>query len=667
MTDFLLIEHDDTEVIEVVTAGAQGPQGNPGPTGPAGSAGPTGAQGPMGDVTPAALAAVEDAETAAAEAAASADEAQAAADYVAGASGSRDTKSVSSLLADNTFTYTIGLPGTVLVGDVIRTRQEGFSYFVADSAATDYHITTAGGIKLYCQPTPAGHFNFAQTGADKTGVADCWDKLDRLLKYNGVLYPATGWYRIGPAIYFPPGIYYISQTVELKHHTVRLFGDSGRNGTPATILKWPAGVTGIVVHRANTIPGGSESPNTTAADGTIIEHLSLISTVITGPGGTSKSSHGIYMRAAAMVNCCTINDWGGDGIHIAAAAGYGGASEGNANGWRVVDCFIVRTENGVFCDGPDVNAGSCIGLSTVYIRRWTVWDSSFLGNTWINCQSAAGGRETNAAGTILYSTAFTKYGGVHYQIHPSAAADAGITTTPGTNSSVWVPIGTNGYYPPDWTGTEPSGFYRSGGPYLTDNLNAGTVFVGCYTEGGQGQSFLLGPQVSLGGFMGGYGTFIGGSAGAIRVAKGSFSYASTTISGQSNNVTINESDGVFLTLEMKGGATPTGLPWRLKATGDGLYMDKGNSGTAQAFAIGGAAATYPYSMAMTRLVLGGGINSVAQLTRTATAAPATGNYVRGDIIFITLPSAAGKVGWVCTTGGTAGSTAVFKQFGAIDP
>lgn len=42
------------------------------------------------------------------------------------------------------------------------------------------------------------------------------------------------------------------------------------------------------------------------------------------------------------------------------------------------------------------------------------------------------------------------------------------------------------------------------------------------------------------------------------------------------------------------------------------------------------------------------------------AIPTAGDYVRGDIIVNSDPVAAGAFGWMCTTTGTAGSTAVFK-------
>ena len=43
------------------------------------------------------------------------------------------------------------------------------------------------------------------------------------------------------------------------------------------------------------------------------------------------------------------------------------------------------------------------------------------------------------------------------------------------------------------------------------------------------------------------------------------------------------------------------------------------------------------------------------------------NMTQGEVIvYRELPSAGGKVGYVCTTSGTLGGTAVFKAFGAID-
>lgn len=74
---------------------------------------------------------------------------------------------VAALLADTTLSYTAGQPTTVADGDYVRTRAEGFSYQVAASGATDQHVTTAGGVKLYSlQP------NVIAFGAAGDGVTD---------------------------------------------------------------------------------------------------------------------------------------------------------------------------------------------------------------------------------------------------------------------------------------------------------------------------------------------------------------------------------------------------------------------------------------------------------------------------------------------------------------
>jgi hypothetical protein len=41
---------------------------------------------------------------------------------------------------------------------------------------------------------------------------------------------------------------------------------------------------------------------------------------------------------------------------------------------------------------------------------------------------------------------------------------------------------------------------------------------------------------------------------------------------------------------------------------------------------------------------------------SGTAAPTSGNYPRGSIVWNTAPSAAGKVGWVCTAAGWIASS-----------
>lgn len=72
---------------------------------------------------------------------------------------------VVALLADTSLTYTAGQPSTVLAGDYVRTRAEGFAYQVATSSATDHHVATAGGVKLYILPNAEREIDWTATGA----------------------------------------------------------------------------------------------------------------------------------------------------------------------------------------------------------------------------------------------------------------------------------------------------------------------------------------------------------------------------------------------------------------------------------------------------------------------------------------------------------------------
>jgi hypothetical protein len=61
----------------------------------------------------------------------------------------RSVRDVTSLLADTSLTYNSGSINTVIAGDILQTRAENFSYQVAASGATNQHLTTAGGVKIY--------------------------------------------------------------------------------------------------------------------------------------------------------------------------------------------------------------------------------------------------------------------------------------------------------------------------------------------------------------------------------------------------------------------------------------------------------------------------------------------------------------------------------------
>ena len=77
--------------------------------------------------------------------------------------------------------------------------------------------------------------------------------------------------------------------------------------------------------------------------------------------------------------------------------------------------------------------------------------------------------------------------------------------------------------------------------------------------------------------------------------------------------------------------------------------------------------TTPYATAFAKGVWLGGVSQVDNLRNLSgtTGVPGSGEYAKGDVLLYRDPVVSGNLGWVCTTTGTAGSTAVFQPFGAI--
>ena len=112
--------------------------------------------------------------------------------------GARTFGTATEVLADVALTYTPGTALTVVAGQYVLTEAEGFSYKVAASAATDQHVTTAGGVKLYVQAGASG-YNVKAFGAVGNGVVN-----DTAAFQSAISAAATG-----SAIYVPGNADYI--------------------------------------------------------------------------------------------------------------------------------------------------------------------------------------------------------------------------------------------------------------------------------------------------------------------------------------------------------------------------------------------------------------------------------------------------------------------------
>lgn len=311
--------------------------------------------------------------------------------------------------------------------------------------------------------------------------------------------PNSGYGSGSPEIFIPSGNYYLGSTTLDVTHTLRLRGESTGGGGGATVLTWAAGTTGIRIQGYNTAGATSVvSPapsDITSGGGSIIEGLQLKGKF----AGVESEAHGIHLRANATIRDCGIYDFSGDGIHAAATAGGGAPNEGNDNCCRIDNVLVQNCRNGIFFDGADTNACTIYAANLLSNRQWGVWDSSFLGNTYIGCQADSNGAIPGVPPSIV------TYLGNRYCVVAGQESGASANPPSGTtaDNSWWYYMNAGGPSAGLNIAAWVSGAtYRAGGSYHTDDTgNASNLFAGCYHEGSQAFAQLVTPTLVLHGSM----------------------------------------------------------------------------------------------------------------------------------------------------------------------
>lgn len=482
------------------------------------------------------------------------------------------------------------------------------------------------------------------TAAQKDDVASGAGTLDVLPALNAAIasvtrqgtfvYPVTGIIELPRGVMFLNGTLTLSSGVHLVGHGA---GQQGSNW--ATQFKFPANTTGVVTLKANT------GPNQNGADASIIEGVYLL-----GGGGTDTTKHGIDMQARIKLRDVTVGKFAGNGVNIVADV----AQRKNANGWSMESVSALANGlHGVYVKGGDTNAGYAIGIDASNNNGWGILDESFLGNTYIGCHTDGNGRKS-----------MVHYGGNRYYCRDAALAGS---TTPGTDSAVWALIGAGGMqdpYYPDWVS---GGAYLVGGAYASTGINARNIFIGCYSESGsQPPSKIVSPSMVLGGLH---------SAGftpdstSTRIVDSVFTAmrSQATSSGGTLSLGVGSGGDAAALLALGDTSSDGNYPYRLKYStgkwllnwgnaGDLLYLYNRDATTANGFA-------RDMSAAQGGIGFPNGYYGPGMKYRSgAAAAPTTGTWLQGDIIYNTSPAASGFIGWVCVTGGTPGT---WKTFGAI--
>lgn len=363
------------------------------------------------------------------------------------------------------------------------------------AAAMDPTGASGAWVRKYSGPISVKWFGAMGDGATDDGAAF----IAALAYLKAIATNLIGYYKASPRLFVPMGHYYLGTTTIDLTHTLIIEGDgTGMAGTVnATKLRWAAGASGIRVQRYDTSGVSSvDNVNThTGGDGTILRGLHLVG----GYSGTEGEFHGVHAKARVAVENCKIENFQGDGIYANVAAGSGGANEGNANIARVIGVSIIGCRNGIFLDGADTNIWTVVAVDSSSNRRWGIWDSSFLGNSYFGCHSSANGWTVGSIPSLV------SYAGNRYCVKKDQGVGASTNAPSGTtaDNSWWYYAGpggpSSGINIDAWaSGTT----YRDGGSYRGDGGgNANNLFAGCYHEGGQGFAQLDPPALVAGGSM----------------------------------------------------------------------------------------------------------------------------------------------------------------------
>ena len=452
-------------------------------------------------------------------------------------------------------------------------------------------------------------------------------------------------------LHLPAGRYYCSATINLKH-TVHLKGEtSGLTGGAATQIRFPINTAGIVVNTHQTLGYTTITPADTNAEGSIVEGLML-----TGGGGSSaNNADGILMRSRALIKDCQITGFARDGISISAASDANGAYLGNANLWRIEQCYVsFNGRHGLYVIGADANAGTCIGLNSSFNVRWGVLDNSFLGNTYIGCHTDSNGISSDFSlinGCVSYPAS-----GQRYTIAYGQEGVAG-TTTPGTNAAIWIPIvGSAGGR--TWG---PAVVVESGGSYGSQSATATNVFIGCYAENGQAAQMIAPAQVySAGSFGQINGTVVVtyNSQGRLATNRGFIAVQSRSIDNGVIRAALGTDANNGNLLEFAADNLWNGTHRLVYQGGDFIWQ---RDSVFAAYRITtnltplnmGRSTAQQDKFVTEEIALGIGNNS--RFLTYGTAAPTTGNHAAGEIVFNNGPVAGGSMGWMCVSAGTPGT------------
>lgn len=588
--------------------------------------------------------------------------------------------SLAAMMADTVRGY-----GFYEAGQGIYVLREGYRYLVAASGASDHHLITAAGLKLYVVPGEDGIYNFKAFNPAANGLTDDYAKLMTAL---GAVETGEAPNKVGPTIFFPKGVYRFNTTVEL-HNRVTLLGAGAQD--LGTVFVFPQGTHGFVVNAFNTGEGTAISEEdattaelSTAGGSTFARILFCGAGSVTGKPSARANVDGIWFRAPATMIDCRVWGWPGAGIRIEAWAPEDKPSNpelwGDATGW------YLETTAGNVCGksplrvrGTRASGGKATICNFTTNGWWGFDDHSFGTNVYLGCHSATNGIGTSAVnalstprsgckvyheGAIWRASAVFGEDGDPDPDHLQALVD----TEPGDDSTVWEFFTTKGAIAsttiPAWVAGQSPGRYFPGGGYKISNPAAGHAVIGCYSEDddGGGQYYSGANLYAAGGIqthMHIGSSYMIGASGIIQPNGGMKLGTDDLIVKLADDITTRRGISTF-----RGESV-----WNFFHQNDSREVHVGQDGEEPAFQITGpyiGAWGHTYDFGLTGTPVGirnvlhtptiaiGEEDGARRQTRM-TAAPTTGEWAQGDIVWNRDPTAGGNAAWICTSGGTPGT------------
>ncbi len=490
----------------------------------------------------------------------------------------------------------------------------------ADNGGTVIKPSSVSGEGRWMRLYDANIVNIKWFGAKGDGAFDNLDVINNVIDYLTA----------GGTMLVPEGVFYISDTITITKRLNFTGTGGGSYLTINSVFKWP-NVKGMVFRQAN-------------ADNSRIANI-----LFRGTWGADNEADGLTTDCRIIVNNFAAQGWQGNGITIDSSV------SGNADSALYTDVALVENRgHGLYLTGGDSNNNQFSNIFTNANGKSNIYDNSFLGNTYINCHTSFAGMISGSQSWVTHNGTYyvSIYPPTHSNIEPGVAVDWQL---------YWQHFDAveNGEIPQPWNSAT---VYNCSIAYAMVGATNYSALIGCYSEGGQGGSLLLGYSQSFGGDHGAgfnYPTYahIGKSDGKLT------SGASLQIRDSNDNPTFTEMSVISGLLIARDGSGNI----HLKAGSDGLIRlmssgDTDNPGmyfTGAAFSGTKAGRTSDIPYATPFFSNKGYFLSNADFSRIRqfygdTAAPVAGEHAKGDFVH-NIGDDNTILGWRCTAGGTPGT------------